>query len=216
MLRHPNILRLHGYFYDDLRIYIVLEYASRGTLFHYLQKQKLLKESIAAKFLYQLGDALDYCHQLGVIHRDIKPENLLITEKIVEGRPTEDSLKIADFGWSVCSSESKRQTVCGTLDYLPPEMLNQNKDSSYDHNVDNWAVGVLLYEMLVGKPPFEHTKQQDTLLSIARIAYTVPSFVSSEAGDVINNLLKKMPAARMSLQQVLASNFISKNYVPTK
>uniref|UniRef100_A0AC35TNR0 Aurora kinase n=1 Tax=Rhabditophanes sp. KR3021 TaxID=114890 RepID=A0AC35TNR0_9BILA len=204
-LRHQNILRLYGYFYDNLRIYLILEYASRGTLFSYLQSKKTLKNSVAAKYLFQLTDALDYCHNLNVIHRDIKPENLIISAK--------DDLKIADFGWSVYTPDSRRQTVCGTLDYLPPEMIGGKDKGTYDYTVDNWAVGVLLYEMLVGKPPFEQEDQTDTLKSIAKASYTIPEFVPQDASWIINSLLKAIPSERVSLDEVKKSAYITKNYV---
>ena len=97
-----------------------------------------------AQYILALADALGFCHLKHVIHRDIKPENLLLGYK--------GEIKIADFGWSVHAPSSRRTTLCGTLDYLPPEMI-ENKD--HDHTVDIWALGVLAYEFLVGSPPFE-------------------------------------------------------------
>lgn len=91
--------------------------------------------------------ALQYTHSKGIIHRDIKPENILMD---VNG-----SLKLADFGWSnffMPNSKDLRETFCGTLDYIAPEMLE--KKHKHDHNVDIWAVGVLTYELLTGMAPF--------------------------------------------------------------
>ena len=92
-LRHPNILRLYGYFYDHNRVYLILEYAARGELYKELQKSKRFSEKRSATYIASLAKALVYCHKKHVIHRDIKPENLLIGIK--------GELKIADFGWSV-------------------------------------------------------------------------------------------------------------------
>jgi len=91
-----------------------------------------------------MTDALIYLHAKHVIHRDIKPENLLIG---VNGE-----LKIGDFGWSVHAPGNRRSTLCGTLDYLPPEMIESKEHTD---KVDLWALGVLTYEFLVGSPPFE-------------------------------------------------------------
>lgn len=85
----------------------------------------------AAKYVYQVADALHYCHQHAVIHRDIKPENLLLT--------VNDDVKLADFGWSVHAPSLKRKTMCGTLDYLPPEMVQRKV---YNQHVDNWCLGI--------------------------------------------------------------------------
>lgn len=116
-LRHPNILRLYGYFHDASRIYLILEYAPRGALYKELQSQpnKRLDEKRTAQYIYSLADALNYLHERDVIHRDIKPENLLLGHN--------GELKIADFGWSVHEPNSARTTLCGTVDYLPPESM---------------------------------------------------------------------------------------------
>ncbi|KFM78735.1 Aurora kinase A-A, partial [Stegodyphus mimosarum] len=143
-LRHPNILRLYGYFYDESRVYLVLEYAPGGELYKVLQQCKRFDEKTAATYMAKISQALKYCHSKKIIHRDIKPENLLLG---VNGE-----LKIADFGWSVHAPSSRRTTMCGTLDYLAPEMLD---NKTYDEKVDLWCLGVLCYEFLVGKPPFE-------------------------------------------------------------
>nr|CAI5866575.1 unnamed protein product [Callosobruchus analis] len=116
-LKHPNILRLYGYFHDEARVYLILEFAANGALYHKLTStlDKRFPEPEAAKYIAQVADALMYLHQKKVIHRDIKPENLLLGAN--------GEIKIADFGWSVHAPSSKRTTVCGTLDYLPPEMV---------------------------------------------------------------------------------------------
>nr|DAD18633.1 TPA_asm: hypothetical protein HUJ06_020096 [Nelumbo nucifera] len=149
-LSHPNVLRLFGWFHDGERIFLILEYAHRGEIYRLLRKSGYLSEKQAATYIASLTQALAYCHDKHVIHRDIKPENLLLD---FEGR-----LKIADFGWSV-QSRSKRHTMCGTLDYLAPEMV-ENK--AHDYAVDNWTLGVLCYEFLYGVPPFEAESQKDT------------------------------------------------------
>ncbi|MFH4977275.1 hypothetical protein AB6A40_003984 [Gnathostoma spinigerum] len=196
-LRHPNILRLYGYFHDDSRVYLILEFAARGELYSELKKQVKFPPSTAAKYIYQLASALRYCHAKGVMHRDLKPENVLISSK--------GDLKIADFGWSVHEPSSKRQTVCGTLDYLPPEMVYGRQ---HDKSVDNWSLGVMLYEFLVGRPPFDASNQQAILENIRQIRFTIPPDVPQGAEDLIRKLLKKEPKQRASLEDVLTHEWV--------
>ncbi|XP_010544667.1 PREDICTED: serine/threonine-protein kinase Aurora-3 [Tarenaya hassleriana] len=203
-LHHPNILRLYGWFHDSERIFLILEYAHGGELYGLLKKNGHLNEKQAATYIASLTQALAYCHGKCVIHRDIKPENLLLDH---EGR-----LKIADFGWSVQSS-SKRKTMCGTLDYLAPEMV-ENRD--HDYAVDNWTLGVLCYEFLYGNPPFEAESQKDTFKRIVRVDLSFPltPYVSAEAKNLISQLLMKDPSKRLSLQKIMQHPWIVKNADP--
>lgn len=134
-LRHPNILRMYGFFHDEQRIYLILEYAAGGTLFNVLKSEVRFDEKKSAKYIKSLISALIYLHGRDVIHRDIKPENLLLGH--------DDQLKIADFGWSVHEPNSLRTTLCGTMDYLSPEMVN---GKPHTKAVDLWSLGVLTYE----------------------------------------------------------------------
>ncbi|SPQ99993.1 Aurora kinase [Plasmodiophora brassicae] len=199
-LRHENILRLFGYFYDSTRVYLILEYASKGELFKQLQKEGRFSDRQTAQYISQLAGALDYCHKKHVIHRDIKPENLLL------GRNGE--LKIADFGWSVHTPNSRRMTLCGTLDYLPPEMI---EGKAHDETVDIWSLGVLTYEFLVGRPPFETEGHNETYRKIARVDIRYPTWLDPDARDLISKLLVKNPKGRLPLLQVLDHPFIVKH-----
>lgn len=143
-LRHPHIVRLYGYFHDEKRIFLMLEFAGKGELYKQLTKHGCFTEKRSARYIDQMADALGYLHSKHVIHRDIKPENLLLG--------LNGELKIGDFGWSVHAPGNRRTTLCGTLDYLPPEMV-EGRDHS--EKVDYWALGVLTYEFICGAPPFE-------------------------------------------------------------
>lgn len=147
--------------------------------------------------------ALRYLHRKHVIHRDIKPENLLIGMK--------GELKIADFGWSVHAPNMRRTTLCGTLDYLAPEMVEGR-----DHNekVDLWSLGVLCYEFLVGVPPFETDGYQQTYRRIAKVDLQIPDYVSPEAKDLITKLLQHDCDKRLPLDAVLRHPWITKYNTP--
>lgn len=192
-LRHPNILRMYGYFHDETRIYLILEFAPGGTLFSKLQTQPGNKfpEKQCAIYIGMLVSALIYLHERNVIHRDIKPENLLL------GHGGE--LKIADFGWSVHEPTSTRTTLCGTLDYLSPEMV---QGQPHTKNVDLWSLGVLAYELLVGRAPFHATGFDDTYNKIMKVRYEVPPEMSRPAAHLISRLLVKQPEQRMPLEHV--------------
>lgn len=136
--------------------------------------------------------------------RDIKPENLLLGIK--------GELKIADFGWSIHAPNSRRQTLCGTLDYLPPEMV-EGKD--HDEAVDVWSLGVLCYEFLVGTPPFEAAGHTETYKRILRVSYEFPEYVSEGARDLIRKLLVRDPQQRMALDKVKDHPWIVANADPS-
>uniref|UniRef100_A0A0E0KJE6 Aurora kinase n=1 Tax=Oryza punctata TaxID=4537 RepID=A0A0E0KJE6_ORYPU len=177
-LDHPNVLRLFAWFHDAERVVLVLEYAARGELYKLLRTVRRFSERTAATYVASLAGALAYCHKKQVIHRDIKPENLLLD---IEGR-----LKIADFGWAV-RSNAKRHTLCGTIDYLAPEMIEKK---AHDHAVDNWTLGILCYEFLYGSPPFEAAEQDDTLRRIVKVDLSFPTtpYVSADAKDLISKV----------------------------
>jgi serine/threonine protein kinase len=177
-LRHPNILRLYGYFHDERRIFLMIEFAGKGELYRQLAKVGRFSEKRSARYIDQMADALGYLHSKHVIHRDIKPENLLLG---IDGE-----LKIGDFGWSVHAPSNRRTTLCGTPDYLPPEMV---EGRSHTERVDHWALGVLTYEFLVGRPPFEDPSgPHATNRRIAAVKYEIPKRVSAEAGDLIHRV----------------------------
>ncbi|XP_059005119.1 aurora kinase B isoform X3 [Mustela lutreola] len=190
-LQHPNILRLYNYFYDRRRIYLILEYAPRGELYKELQKSRTFDEQRTATIMEELADALIYCHGKKVIHRDIKPENLLLG--------LQGELKIADFGWSVHAPSLRRKTMCGTLDYLPPEMI---EGRTHNEKVDLWCIGVLCYELLVGNPPFESASHNETYRRIVKVDLKFPASVPSGAQDLISKLLRHNPSERLPLAQV--------------
>lgn len=195
-LRHPNILRLFGYFYDDTRIFLILEYAARGELYRQLQGSRF-DEKRSANYIASLAHALRYCHSKHVIHRDLKPENILVG--------LNGELKIADFGWSVHAPRNRRTTLCGTLDYLAPEMVERKP---HDHTVDLWALGILAYEFLVGTPPFETTSRQATYKKISCVDLAIPRGISDNAADLIGRLLVKEPSQRLPLTDVLRHPWI--------
>ncbi|CAK9180917.1 unnamed protein product [Ilex paraguariensis] len=190
-LRHPNILRLYGYFYDQKRVYLILEYAAKGELYKELQKCKYFSERRAATVSSYHAVAPIYFNQFPLVI-------IIILELCVEDFTDkkhqssllrQGELKIADFGWSV-HTFNRRRTMCGTLDYLPPEMV---ESVEHDANVDIWSLGVLCYEFLYGVPPFEAKEHSDTYRRIVQVDLKFPPkpIVSSSAKDLISQIRKR-------------------------
>ncbi|KAF9510937.1 hypothetical protein BS47DRAFT_1471805 [Hydnum rufescens UP504] len=203
---HPHILRLYGFFHDETRIFLMLEYAGKGELYKQLYKAHGgFTEERSARYMHQITGAIMYLHSKHIIHRDIKPENLLLT--------IDDKLKIADFGWSVHSPSDRRKTYCGTLDYIPCEMIEKK---GYSSKVDNWALGVLMYEFLSGCAPFARPSDPDeesrkrTQMRVVNVEYSFPAHFSREAKDLIRkaSLLQHNPKDRLELCKVLRHPWI--------
>ncbi|KAH7380002.1 kinase-like domain-containing protein [Pyrenochaeta sp. MPI-SDFR-AT-0127] len=209
-LAHKNILKLLSWFYDEKSIYLVLEYAAGGSLYSRLKKQPNghFDEPTTAQYIAQMAEALRYMHRKNIAHRDIKPENILL------GLHSE--IKLADFGYSVHSRSGFRSTVCGTLDYLTPEMAimmtKTGKEEQYHAKaVDQWSLGVLTYELLVGKPPFEMKSSEATQKKIATFkgrGVKFPGHVSKSAKGLIMALLDLDAEKRTSVDDVLVHPWI--------
>eukprot|EP00913_Durusdinium_trenchii_P007802 g7323.t1 len=184
-LKHENVLRLFKHFEDEDNVYLLLEYCAKGELYQLLRTQKGRKfnEQTSRHFFVQLVRGLKYLHSHQIVHRDLKPENLLITH--------DDVLKIADFGWCAATNVL-RTTFCGTMDYLAPEMI---QGSGHDQTLDIWSVGILLYEMMVGRPPFQNCNILPAWLA-AFGGGSGPT--SAETGAGIEE-----PSQRLPLDQVL-------------
>ncbi|XP_056295064.1 aurora kinase B-like [Pseudoliparis swirei] len=199
-LKHPNILRFYNYFHDRKRVFLVLEYAPRGEMYKELQRCGRFDDQRTATYMEEISDALIYCHEKKVIHRDIKPENLLLGYR--------GELKIADFGWSVHAPSLRRRTLCGTLDYLPPEMIEGH---THSEKVDLWCIGVLCFECLQGNPPFETASHADTYKRITKVDLKFPTNISDGARDLITKLLRHSPVDRLSLQSVIDHPWVRNN-----
>lgn len=128
-------------------MFLVLEFCSGGNLASYLQQHGRVQEKIAKRFTQQMGDGLKILQSHHIIHRDLKPENILLS-----GKESDVVLKIADFGLSRrVLPDNYVETVCGSPFYMAPEVLQFQR---YDCKVDMWSVGVILFELLNGYPPF--------------------------------------------------------------
>ncbi len=141
-LSHPFIIRLHAAMQDERHLYMLLEYAPGGELFHYLRRAGRFSVGATRFYIAELVLAIEYLHAHGIVYRDLKPENLLLDAG--------GHLKLADFGFAKVVPAAT-YTLCGTPEYLAPEII---RGHGYGRSVDWWALGVLIYEMVTGNPPF--------------------------------------------------------------
>ena len=200
---HPNIIRLYNYFRDKNKtnIFLILEYASKGTLFDYIRHNGGLDESESFYYFIQAVNAIYFLHKNKIIHRDLKPENLLINHNNI--------LKLCDFGWSVYLHNNKRVTFCGTVEYMAPEIV---KNEGYDFSIDVWSLGVLLYELIHSHSPFVVKD-----LNINKIEKNILSKelrfkkgVSLECRDLIEKLLIKDAENRIKIGEIYKHPFVLK------
>lgn len=202
-LKHPSILELHTFFEDNDFVYLVLELAHNGTLHRYLaEEKKILSEYEAANILSQVVDGLCHLHSKNIMHRDISASNLLLTATM--------QVKIADFGLATKLDQrmqTNHTTLCGTPNYISPEVASR---SNHGLPTDVWAVGCLLYTLLVGRPPFDKNGVKSTLTQVAIGNFIVPNHISTEARDLIQRLLCKDPVKRIRLSEVVTHPFMVK------
>ncbi|KAE9556556.1 hypothetical protein FO519_000250 [Halicephalobus sp. NKZ332] len=208
-LRHPNILRLYGYFYDHKKVYLVLEYANNGTLYELLKSLTTFPDHRCCYIIQKLAEALAYMHERSVIHRDIKPENVLMFKN--------ESPKICDFGMAVHGPSSRRNTVVGTIDYLAPEIVRNTEENpiTHDHKVDCWSLGAMMFELSTGVTPFYHEDRMQTLERIRNCENFIPElsqrFTNRENMlQTILNLMNPSPGDRPEMSQFLETSWLSK------
>ncbi|XP_024149838.1 NUAK family SNF1-like kinase 1 [Oryzias melastigma] len=191
-LRHPNIIRFHEVFESRDKIVIVMEFASRGELYDYIQERRRLPETEARSIFRQITSAVHYCHKNGVVHRDLKLENILLDQDL--------NVKLADFGLSNNFHRgSLLQTYCGSPLYASPEIV---KGLPYvGPEVDCWALGVLLYALVYSSMPFDGTSHAKLTEQISQGRYHRPN-PPSDACSLIDWLLTVRVQERATIEDV--------------
>jgi len=189
-VEHPFLPKLYYAFQDTNKLYFVMDFINGGELFHHLHKEKRFSEDRARFYSAQIVSAITYLHSLGIIYRDLKPENILLSK--------EGDIVVTDFGLAkegLHGQNDQTTTRAGTPEYLAPEVI---KGERYTKAVDWWSVGILIYEMLTGSPPFTCEGIQALFEKIIKTPINFPKYVSPEAIDLINRLLAKESAKRLS------------------
>jgi len=192
---HPNVVTLYDFFQEPDYYYLVIECLMGGELFDRVVANYCYSEKDARDTCKVLLEAVQYCHSRRIAHRDLKPENLLLKDE-----ENDSDIKLADFGFAtkVVTPNSLR-TQCGTPGYVAPEIL---EGVAYDTKCDMWSIGVILYILLGGYPPFIEKNQRLLFRRIRKGDYEFHeeywSAISSDAKSLISSLLKTNPAKRMS------------------
>eukprot|EP00091_Calanus_sinicus_P011889 TRINITY_DN2681_c0_g1_i3.p1 TRINITY_DN2681_c0_g1~~TRINITY_DN2681_c0_g1_i3.p1 ORF type:complete len:291 (-),score=96.81 TRINITY_DN2681_c0_g1_i3:62-934(-) len=184
-VRHPFIVDLKYAFQAGNKVYLIMEYLAGGELFMQLQKERMLMEDTAIFYLCQVLLAIEHLHNIGIIYRDLKPENILLDR--------DGHIIITDFGFSKRVVE-ETWSLCGTPEYLAPEIL---QPKGHNKAEDWWALGILIYEMLAGYPPF--TDENPFIIYEKILAGNIawPQQVDGVAKDLVRKLLEQDSTKRL-------------------
>ncbi|KDE05567.1 PLK/PLK1 protein kinase [Microbotryum lychnidis-dioicae p1A1 Lamole] len=201
-MKHTNILSFEHCFEDEANVYMQLELCSNGSLLDLLRKRRRYTEPETRFYLVQLIGACHYMHSNSVIHRDLKLGNLMLDAEM--------NLRVGDFGLAalVKFPGERKKTICGTPNYIAPEILFDTTNG-HSFEVDIWSLGVIMYTLLVGKPPFQTKEVKNIYLRIKELNYEFPAGceLSAEAVDLISLILTPKPNERPTLGQILQHDF---------
>jgi len=195
-LKNKYICEYKHFFEDKTNCYILLELCHNQSMNELLKRRKRLTEPEVKYFISQLLESIKYLHSINVIHRDLKIGNLFLDKNL--------KLKVGDFGLAsqLASVDEKRKTICGTPNYIAPEIIDGNKEKrGHSFEVDIWSMGVICYTLLVGKPPYESKDVKSTYQRILTNKYHFPSHVpmSEDSRDLISRMLQTQPDKRYVL-----------------
>ena len=199
-INFPFIVEVKFAFQTDSKLFLVQEFIQGGALFFHIHSGQKFSTQKTKFYLVEIILAIDFLHKNNMIYRDLKPENILIDSK--------GHIKLTDFGLSkiVTNIEEKSFTICGTLQYIAPEIIS---GEGYNESVDWWSLGIIMYEMLTGKLPFKFNfdnQEEQNDLNIYDKKIKFPSWIEENAKDLINKLLNKNPEKRLGSGKEGAEN----------
>jgi len=208
-ITHKNVIQMVDFTLDMVYkkknvILVVLELAPGGELFEYLSFTGAFEEPLARSYFHQLVEGLNAAHEVSICHRDLKPENLLMDANF--------QLKIADFGFAhAMKGQNKLYTECGTTGYMAPEMINQKGEGYDGSKVDVWAIGVILFILIAGFPPYQVPAVSDwwfkqlmrKKFDLFWMAHTRTAYFSDGCKDLINKIFAGNPKERISISGIM-------------
>ncbi|KAJ6819172.1 serine/threonine-protein kinase AtPK2/AtPK19-like [Iris pallida] len=186
-VEHPFVVQLRYSFQTKYRLYLVLDFVNGGHLFFQLYHHGLFREDLARIYAAEIVSAVSHLHANGIMHRDLKPENIILD--------ADGHAMLTDFGLAKQFDENMRSnSMCGTIEYMAPEIV---LGKGHDKAADWWSVGVLLFEMLTGKPPFIGGNREKIQQKIVKDKMKLPAYLSSEAHSLLKGLLQKEASKRL-------------------
>ncbi|KAI4889269.1 hypothetical protein NFI96_013534 [Prochilodus magdalenae] len=222
-VNHAHIIHLEEVFETPKKMYLVMELCEGGELKRLLQKNKRLSEEETRHIISSLAEATVYLHKKDIVHRDLKLENILVKSYHSDDNGAVN-IKVTDFGLSVqkggVGSEKMLQATCGTPIYMAPEVINGHE---YSQQCDVWSIGVIMYMLLCGEPPFMSSSEERLfeLIKKGELNFSGPVWdtISNAATKVLRCLLKVDPAHRITASELLDNPWVrgdtSTNASPT-
>ena len=209
-INHPYSVKLYNHFEDNEKLYLIMELASNGNLYNFIQNnknQKIKTKEMIKKIIIQVIEIIKYLHSLDIIYRDIKPENILLDKDY--------NVKLCDYGWASYLSKGQFcSAYCGTPEYVSPEVI---KKYPYNEKVDIWGIGVLIFELVFGYPPFTSNFNEDRFNNIKEGKINWPKDLSDmELKDLIEKILKVNPKDRISLDEIEKHQWLFDTYKKMK
>ncbi|GAB1294272.1 Serine/threonine-protein kinase ULK3 [Apodemus speciosus] len=217
-IRHPHIVQLKDFQWDNDNIYLIMEFCAGGDLSRFIHTRRILSEKVARVFMQQLASALQFLHERNISHLDLKPQNILLSSL------EKPHLKLADFGFAQHMSPwDEKHVLRGSPLYMAPEMVCRRQ---YDARVDLWSVGVILYasplpsstEALFGQPPFasrSFSELEEKIRSNRVIELPLRPQLSLDCRDLLQRLLERDPSRRISFQDFFAHRWVDLEHMPS-
>jgi len=204
---HPNIVKIFEFYNSAKNYYLITEFCKGGELFDKIVKEGPFNEDFTSYIMYQIFNAVFYCHSMNILHRDLKPENILIESEEKHGI----KIKIIDFGTAKIFEKNKvERKIIGSSYYIAPEVLSK----SYNEKCDLWSCGVIMYILLSASPPFSGRNDNEIIENIKKGYYDLESAVwqkvSNEAKHLIKNLLERNVGIRISAEEALEHKWFKK------
>ncbi|EXJ73965.1 PLK protein kinase [Cladophialophora psammophila CBS 110553] len=206
-MHHPNIVEFLRAFTIDEYTYVVLQMCPNGSLTEMVKTRSCLSLPEVRRFMIQICGGVKYMHKRSVIHRDLKMGNIFLDARM--------NIKIGDFGLAAVMADEhdRRTTLCGTPNYIAPEILSKSSNRGHDNKVDTWAVGVICYAMLMGTPPFQSKTQQEIYTKLRTLEYEwridSKNYIPQQAKDFVASCLNLNSVERPEMDELVEHDFFT-------